>query len=129
MHLEHSRRSAPITLSRKNACDDTPVSHRHCLNPGLRVILADDHPVVLKGAEIALRTPARQAHSIVATATNADELIDRLERMPCDLIISDYSMPFGDLPDGLALMSYLKRRFSHIPLIVMTMLRKPEPRH
>jgi two-component system capsular synthesis response regulator RcsB len=29
------------------------------------------------------------------------------------------------LPDGLALMGYLKRHFGQIPLIVMTMLRNP----
>ena len=51
MNLQHSKRLDP---SRANACDDTPVSHRPPANNVLRIILADDHPVVLLGAEMAL---------------------------------------------------------------------------
>lgn len=87
-----------------------------------RIILADDHPVVLMGAEMALST---EACSIVARANNSDELIAHLESTPCDLLVSDYSMPYGRFPDGLALMGYLRRHFGHIPLIVMTMLHNP----
>ncbi|MHC8305651.1 response regulator [Pseudomonas sp. PB3P13] len=101
------------------------MSHRQRPNQKLRIILADDHPVVLMGAEAALCTPLDSAFSIVALANNADELVGHLERTPCDLVISDYSMPDGRLPDGLALMGYLRRHFNHIPLIVMTMLRNP----
>ncbi|RON11663.1 DNA-binding response regulator [Pseudomonas frederiksbergensis] len=72
------------------------------------------------GAEMAL---CGNAFSIVAQAHNADELIAHLERTPCDILISDYSMPYGRFPDGLALMGYLNRHFRHLPLIVMTMLR------
>jgi two-component system capsular synthesis response regulator RcsB len=91
----------------------------------LRIILADDHPVVLTGIEMTLRQPPDSAFTIVALAHNADELIAHLEQTPCDLLISDYSMPYGRFPDGLALMGYLQRHFDHIPLIVMTMLRNP----
>lgn len=96
-------------------------SHRHPFNKALRVILADDHPVVLMGAEMALGN----TFTIVAQAHDADELIHYMQCTPCDLLISDYSMPYGRFPDGLALMGYLKRHFAHIPLIVMTMLRYP----
>jgi two-component system, NarL family, captular synthesis response regulator RcsB len=88
----------------------------------MRIILADDHPVVLAGIEMAL---AAAGFSVVAKAHNADELIEHLERTPCDLIISDYSMPGGNFPDGLALMGYLKRHYRACPLIVITMLRNP----
>ena len=104
------------------ACVDTPVSHGHPPDKALRIILADDHPVVLTGIEMLLSGPA---FSIIAKAQNADELIHHLERTPCDLVISDYSMPYGHFPDGLALMSYLKRHFAESPLIVITMLRNP----
>ncbi|APC19156.1 DNA-binding response regulator [Pseudomonas frederiksbergensis] len=77
------------------------------------------------GAEMALRASCKSTFSIVALASNADELIEHLERTPCDLVISDYSMPYGRFPDGLALIGYLRRHFGHIPLIVMTMLRNP----
>lgn len=125
MKLEQPPQSTAFQLFPDDACDDTPVSSRHRPNQPLRLILADDHPVVLMGVETALRANGESAFSIVALATCADELISQLERTPCDLLISDYSMPYGRFPDGLALMGYLKRHFGHIPLIVMTMLRNP----
>jgi len=118
MNMEHT---TDFTPQRAKACDEMPVSHRQQPDKTLRIILADDHPVVVLGAEMALGN----TFSIVGRAHDADELIDHLHRTPCDLLISDYSMPYGRLPDGLALMGYLKRHFGQIPLIVMTMLRNP----
>lgn len=88
-----------------------------------RIILADDHPVVLMGARMALTLPTPSPFCVVAEAQDADELIQLLQRSPCDILVCDYSMPYGRFPDGLALMSYLKRHFGHVRLIVMTMMR------
>jgi len=118
MNLEQTKRLDP---SRLDACDDRSESHKHPSDKALRIILADDHPVVLMGAAMALG----DTFSIVAQAHDADELIHHMRCTPCDLLISDYSMPYGQFPDGLVLMGYLKRHFSHVPLIVMTMLRNP----
>lgn len=118
MTAEQTTRFNP---SPEKACDDMPVAHRPPADKTLRIILADDHPVVLMGAEMALGN----TYSIVAQAHDADELIHHVQTTPCDLLISDYSMPCGRFPDGLALMGYLKRHFDHVPLIVMTMLRHP----
>ena len=125
MNSEHVPPASCSTLARPIARDDTLVSHGQRSNTPLRVIIADDHPVVLVGAEVALSAAPGTSLSIVAQANNADELIDHLQRTSCDLLISDYSMPCGRFPDGLALMGYLRRHYSHLPLIVMTMLRKP----
>jgi two-component system capsular synthesis response regulator RcsB len=125
VHLDPTPQTVLPYPSRENACHDTAVSNRHRPDNRLRIILADDHPVVLVGVEMALSSPSHSAFSIAAKAQNADELIRYLECTPCDLLISDYSMPYGDFPDGLALMGYLKRHFGHLPLIVMTMLRNP----
>ncbi|MGE8065831.1 response regulator [Pseudomonas sp. NPDC089569] len=114
-----------LQSSLDSACDDTRVSPGHPTKKPLRIILADDHPVVLMGAETALCPRPGSGLSIVAQAHSADELIHHLQRTPCDLLVSDYAMPYGRFPDGLALMGYIKRHFSHIPLIVMTMLRNP----
>lgn len=86
MPLELTPRSTPLSLSREDACDDTPVSHRYRPERTLRIILADDHPVVLKGVEMALRASG-PTFSIVALATNADELIGHLTDTPCDLTV------------------------------------------
>lgn len=125
MTLEPNLRTPFLDNAGKKACDDALVSHRPGSGKCLRIILADDHPVVLKGAEMALSAPSGGAFTVVALASNADELISQLKCTPCDLVISDYSMPYGCFPDGLALMGYLRRHFSHIPLMVMTVLRNP----
>ena len=104
--------------------DMTETLVRRTLNTP-RIILADDHPVVLMGAEMALRPSSSHRFAIVAQAHSTDELIDRLERTPCDILVCDYAMPYGDFPDGLALMGYVRRHFGHVRLIVMTMLRNP----
>jgi two-component system capsular synthesis response regulator RcsB len=125
MNPEHTPHHTPGIQPLGNAGDDACVSRRH-YTPGLqRIILADDHPVVLMGAEMTLCPPSDTRFSIVAQAQNADELIDQLQRTPCDILVSDYSMPYGRFPDGLALMGYLKRQFGHVSLIVMTMLHNP----
>jgi two-component system capsular synthesis response regulator RcsB len=123
MYLDSTRHPASVLPLRAKACDDKPVSRGQ--RNVQRIILADDHPVVLAGVEMVLRAPSGPTFSIVARAHNADELIEHLQHTSCDLLISDYSMPFGRFPDGLMLMGYLKRHFSHIPVIVMTMLRNP----
>ncbi|VVP83636.1 Transcriptional regulatory protein RcsB [Pseudomonas fluorescens] len=121
MNMEQRSLSTPFNYSCDDACDDAPVSLRHRPNQMLRIILADDHPVVLLGAEMALG----RTYSVVAQANAPDELIYHMKHTPCDLLISDYSMPYGSFPDGLALIGYLQRHFGHIPLIVMTMMRNP----
>jgi two-component system capsular synthesis response regulator RcsB len=126
MNPHHAPRSKPDEVMCIDACEDTPVSSRHRSKTPLRIILADDHPVVLTGIQMALSSFSDPALSVVAKAESADELIQHLSGTPCDLVISDYSMPFGGrFPDGLALMGYLKRHFPHLPLIVITMLRNP----
>jgi two-component system capsular synthesis response regulator RcsB len=125
MNPDYKPHCLALTPACQSACDDTPVSYGHRTDSPQRIILADDHPVVLGGARIALCSPADSMFSVVALAHNADELINHLECTPCDLVISDYSMPYGRFPDGMALMGYLKRHFAHVPLMVMTTLRNP----
>lgn len=104
------------------AWGNAPMACRPPVDRSLRIILADDHPVVLMGMEMALSNPA---FSVVARAHNANELIEHLKSTPCDIVISDYSMPDCQFPDGLTLMGYLKRHYPNCPLMVITMLRNP----
>lgn len=90
-----------------------------------RIILADDHPVVVLGANMALSTNPGSPFTVVAQAHGVDELIERLHQCPCDVLITDYCMPHGMRPDGLALIGYIRRHFSQVRLVVMTMLNNP----
>lgn len=120
MNLAQLLSPAPAMLG-----GDTPETGvRHMPNPP-RIIIADDHPVVLMGAQMALCPPLSRDFTVVAQAHSAAELIECLQRTPCDILITDYAMPYGSFPDGLALMGYVRRHFGHVRLIVMTMLSNP----
>ncbi|TDN67885.1 response regulator [Paraburkholderia sp. BL10I2N1] len=85
-----------------------------------RVVVADDHPVILFGAENALlKFPDIQ---VVARARQSTELIRILHSVSCDVLITDLAMPGGQFGDGLPLIGYLRRNFPTLPIVVLTML-------
>lgn len=93
------------------------------VDSGIRVILADDHPVMLRGIEHELSDVA--SIQLVGTARNSTELIALLASKKCDVLVSDYAMPAGEYGDGIALFSLIKRRYPDIKIVVLTMLDNP----
>ncbi|WP_314914914.1 response regulator transcription factor [Pseudomonas helleri] len=89
-----------------------------------RIILADDHPVVLTGIRMTLNSAFCDA-IIVSEARSTDELIQQLKHHPCDLLITDFSMPNGKIPDGIRLISYIRRHFPRTKVIIITMINNP----
>lgn len=88
----------------------------------LKVILADDHPLVLVGGALALRN----AHiDVVGEAKSAEELLTLLETTPCDVVITDFLMPTDKQDDGHALLDTLKEKHPHLAVIVLTMINRP----
>ncbi|HIE0995327.1 TPA: response regulator [Pseudomonas aeruginosa] len=87
----------------------------------VRIVIADDHPIVLMGLRDLIETDMR--YEVVGEACSPSELIDECERWKPDVIITDYIMP-GDqaLGDGACLIELLKRRYPDVKLIVHTML-------
>ncbi|KAF1695759.1 DNA-binding response regulator [Pseudoxanthomonas jiangsuensis] len=84
----------------------------------LRIILADDHPVVRSGVRSLLEYSGRAR--VVAEAASADELFAALAREPADLVLTDFSMPGGDAADGLSMLGRLHLRWPELPLLVLT---------
>ncbi|MEE8875377.1 response regulator [Pseudomonas helleri] len=87
----------------------------------IKVVIADDHPIVLFGVrEIIMRDPR---FKLVAEATNSSQLIAQLEEYQPDVVITDFNMP-GDATygDGLKLIEYIIRKFAHIQVVVLTMI-------
>ncbi|ANN68310.1 response regulator transcription factor [Bordetella bronchialis] len=89
----------------------------------IRVILADDHPVVLLGMKNALE--ASRDISVVATADSPDSLLSSLSRHPCDVLVTDFSMPGSQHPDGLAMLLQLKEKFPDVRIVVLTKMASP----
>ncbi|SFS00861.1 two component transcriptional regulator, LuxR family [Dyella sp. OK004] len=91
----------------------------------MRIIISDDHPVVLMGLKASLQSYGDRFR-VVGEARNGKELIQLLAQESCDLLITDFSMP-GDPPaeDGLAMLSRLRESYPQLPILVLTMLSNP----
>ena len=91
----------------------------------MRVIISDDHPVVLIGLKTSLREYANGL-DVVGEARNGQELLELLARVPCDLLITDFSMPAdAEGYDGLAMLQRVRESYPSLPILVLTMLRNP----
>ncbi|MDI9237939.1 response regulator transcription factor [Lysobacter sp. LF1] len=89
----------------------------------LRIVLADDHPIVANGArQLLAQDPTLQ---VVSVANSPDELLQMLDQAPCDLVVTDFSMPGGNAPDGLAMLGLLRRRWPDLAIIVLTRIENP----
>ena len=86
----------------------------------LRIILADDHPIVRSGVRLLIENAT--SASVVAEAGSPDELFKALDDEACDLVLTDFNMPGGQIADGLNMLSQLNRRWPKMPVIVLTMM-------
>ncbi len=84
----------------------------------IRIVIADDHPVILAGVREALGEVPDI--NVVAGVDDSTALVEALGRFPVDVAVTDYSMPGGQYGDGVALVGFLRRRFSAVPLVVLT---------
>ncbi|WP_330147672.1 response regulator transcription factor [Shewanella oncorhynchi] len=84
-----------------------------------KIILADDHPIILTGVR-SLMAEMQPSCDIVAEANNVSELWRTLEQHECDLLITDFSMPNDDNVDGMAMIKQLRRKYPNLPIIVLT---------
>lgn len=84
----------------------------------IRIVIADDHPVILAGAREALG--AEPDIEIVEGAGDSTALVQALSKHRVDVAVTDFSMPGGQYGDGVALIGFLRRRFPKVPLVVLT---------
>jgi len=89
----------------------------------IKIILADDQPAVISGAQKYLND--MPGCSVVACVSSIDELATRLRDTPCDILITEFSMPINRIGDGCALLNRLNHDYPEIDLIVLTMLDIP----
>ncbi|MBE1162400.1 response regulator transcription factor [Dyella acidiphila] len=89
-----------------------------------RIVIADDHPVVALGIRALLKGFGQV--EVVGEASSGGELLALLADEPCDLLITDFSMPYEDgTGDGLPLLRRLRRDHPKLPIIVLTMVHNP----
>ncbi|ANF84460.1 Response regulator receiver protein [Pseudomonas antarctica] len=85
----------------------------------LRVIIADDHPLVRIGQRVVIEAGGKC--KVVGEAGGPDELLSLLAEIPCDVLVTDFAMPGGQQPDGYSLLSLLHRQYPELPVILVTM--------
>ncbi|MCD9085686.1 response regulator transcription factor [Stenotrophomonas sp. SY1] len=83
------------------------------------MFLADDHPIVLRGARAILEANDIR---VVGEARSTDELLSGLKTTACDVAVTDFVMPGGLVADGTALIQQVRQEHPLLPLVVMTMI-------
>lgn len=80
----------------------------------IKVLLADDHELVLNG----LKSLLEQFDDIdvVAVAHNGDELLDKLELYDVDVLVTDLQMPYS----GLLALEEIRKRGIQVHVLVLT---------
>ncbi|HET6553414.1 MAG TPA: response regulator [Dyella sp.] len=86
----------------------------------LQIILADDHPIVRSGVRVLLEANANA--TVIADVGTPAELIDAIHAHPESLVVTDFSMPGGQMADGLQMLGVIRRRWPALPIIVLTMV-------
>ena len=80
----------------------------------IKTIIADDHPIFLKGFELMLSYTKK--YKIIATASDGVELKDIATKFKADLILVDYRMP---LLNGIEVVALLKKK-SNSKIVLVT---------
>src|SRR4051794_3906361 len=80
----------------------------------VRVILADDHALVLEGLRGLIEQNADL--EVVATAQNGDELLELLKEHQVDVVVLDLQMPYH----GLTALAEIRKRKVPVHVLVLT---------
>lgn len=82
----------------------------------IRIMLADDHAIIRDGLkQIISFNPDMQ---VVAEAGSGDEVLQLLRQTPCDLLLTDLSMPGRN---GIALIQQIKAAYPKLVVLVLSM--------
>ena len=81
----------------------------------IRVLVADDHPIIRKG----LRQMLSEAHdiSVVGEAANGAEVFDELSRKTYDVVLLDISMPGRG---GMDILRTIKNQNPRMPVLMLS---------
>lgn len=81
----------------------------------IRVLVADDHPVVRKGLVQILSDT--EDIRVVGEAANAVELVGLMHREPCDVVLLDVSMPGKN---GIEALKVIRQEFPQVKALVLS---------
>jgi DNA-binding NarL/FixJ family response regulator len=85
----------------------------------LRVLLADDHPLLLERVTVLLQS----TFEVVGVARDGLEMVDKAMRLSPDIIVADISMP--EL-DGIQAAHRLQQMGAKVPIVFLTIHESPQ---
>ena len=107
--------TAPMRLNGHGGRREARPSHR------VRVLLADDHPVVRRGIASCLeRSPNLE---IVGEAADGREALSKAKELAPDILLTDNDMPYLT---GLAVTEALRKELPRVKVLVFSMQADPE---
>jgi len=87
----------------------------------IKVLIADDHPVVREGLKkIFEKDPGIK---VAAEANNGEELLKQITKIPCDVVLMDLSMPGRNWLD---VIKELKDLRPNLPVLIVSMHSEEE---
>jgi DNA-binding NarL/FixJ family response regulator len=81
----------------------------------VRLVIADDHPVVCEGMKRIMADT--QDLQIVGEARTGRELFEIVARQPCDVVLLELLLPDQS---GLEVLEHLRHRFPKLPVVVFS---------
>ena len=113
--------------SPRPASDGTPARHRE-LTPGptaaIRLLIADDHPVVRQGLELLFgMVPGVE---VVGLAADGRQAVDLADTLTPDVVLMDIGMP---VLDGIEATRRMTSARPDLPVVVLTGDTDPERLH
>src|SRR5580692_5562800 len=82
----------------------------------IKILVADDHPVVRKGLQLCLAREPRL--KIVGEAADGDEALRKTHELEPDVVLMDVNMP---RMDGLAVTELLRKEAPAVKVLVLSM--------
>ena len=92
------------------------------MSQGLRVLIADDHPIVRRGLREILAAETRIAE--VIEAAHPQQVLDLARTCACDVVVLDLGLPGRG---GLEVLKDLRRDHPRLPVLILSM--QPEEQY
>ena len=86
------------------------------LNEKIKVVIVDDHPLVLDG--LVSRLERSQQVEVIGSAANGKEAIEIVGELMPDVVLMDINMP---IMNGIDAAEIFKEKFSTVKLLVLSM--------
>jgi DNA-binding NarL/FixJ family response regulator len=87
----------------------------------MKILLADDHPLVLLGIQDALETDGE--FEVVGSTRSGPEVLPLIGRCQPDVVLLDIRMP---QLDGLECLARIRDRYPHVRVVMLSMFADPD---